>query len=167
MKRFVATLILSVTVGSGIALAQSYPVENMIKLGGFDLTLGMSQTAAIGMLTAAYDLEHVETPDWWMIKRKGRPNSPSLGTIWFEDGRLAGVKKFFVPSAQTASGLVETLVKALDDVPADISRSCAVSTQPGSMYTSIMVQCGNRNVAVAVSHKSEYVSVEENLSTRR
>jgi hypothetical protein len=171
MRAVLVWLLASILVS--MALAQEFnPRETMTV--GVDLTLGMSEDAAVKKLTeSGHKLRKHEPPD--AFKQKGFTSTwfvdeASVGIIMFSSGRLTSASKDLLPSEGGQVEFARQLYFAMRDLEAEGDSHCAIETETGEVpeyaQKTARLRCGKKSIVIYLQkpqNKNESVQLSEEM----
>jgi len=164
----VAALLL--IASSDVAFSATPKSDLVIDVGGIQLELGMPQDDALARLATLYDLRHQDSaPGNWTVVRRGGPSYDFLGSLSFQDGKLAFVTRSWDSlHDQTTNDLALALHRALKSLPAGQARTCIISTSVTGIVVDTTLQCGRRKFSILASTDgSTTASINETISLDR
>ena len=173
MRTFIFGLLASVLVSMAAAQALN-PRETMTV--GVDLTLGMSEDAAVKKLAeSGHALNAHEPPD--AFKQRGFTSmwfvdDASGGVLLFSSGRLASVKKELLPEPSDQIDFARQLYFAMRDLEAEGDSHCTIETEAGEVpdfaQKKATLRCGKKSIVIDLQKtpKNESVGLQEEMSTR-
>ena len=166
-----------------LAVAQTFnPRETMTV--GVDLTLGMSEDAAVKKLTeAGYRLRKNEPPDglkqkgftsmWFVAESGAEKYPPSIGIILFSSGRLTSASKDLLPSEGDQVEFGRQLYFTMRDLESEGDSHCTIETETGEVpdyaQKTAKLRCGKKTIVIYLGKqqgKSETVQLSEEMSAR-
>lgn len=152
---------------------------------GVDLTLGMSEDAAVKKLTeSGYKLSKHDPPDalkqkgftsMWSVEERGDGKvTPFVGEILFSSGRLTSASKDRLPDEDSQVEFARQLYFAMRDLEVEGNSHCTIETESGEVprfaYKTANLRCGKKTIVIdlqKIQNKSETVQLNEELSSRQ
>jgi hypothetical protein len=138
-----------------LALAQTFNPRETMTVGA-DLTLGMSEDAAVKKLTeSGHTLKKHEPPD--ALKQKGVTSmwfadEGSVGVLFFSSGRLTSVSKDLLPTEGDQVEFARQLYFAMRDLEAEGDSRCAIETETGEVpeyaQKTARLRCGKKSIVI-------------------
>jgi hypothetical protein len=148
--RLLRTVPLLVFLVAPASASEPSSSANTIKLGGFDLKLGMSQTEVIKNLTTVYDVKYHEEIGGWMVTKldEGRPAGmgweQSIGSVYFSGGKLKYVQKEW-DVGQTQKELAQAI---FDAAQASGGQDCLVAPKESGRFRAVLISCGGPSLQI-------------------
>lgn len=169
MRTLLFGLLASVLVSMAVAQTLN-PRETMTV--GVDLTLGVSEDAAVKKLTeSGHKLKKHEPPD--ALKQKGFTSmwfvdEASGGVILFSSGRLTSVSKDLLPDESGQVEFARQLYFAMRDLEAEGDAHCAIETETGEVpeyaQKTARLRCGKKSIVIYLQRpQNKNESVQLNL----
>lgn len=146
---------------------------------GVDLTLGISEDAAVKKLTeSGYKLAKHEPPDafkqkgftsMWSVQEGGNQKDTAfVGTIMFSSGRLTSAAKELLPSEGGQVEFARQLYFAMRDLEAKGDSHCTIETETGEVpayaQKTARLRCGKKSIVLYLQKaQNKNESVQLNL----
>jgi hypothetical protein len=142
---------------------------------GIDLTLGMSEDAAVKRLTeSGHKMSKHEPPD--ALKQKGFTSmwfidEGSLGIALFSGGQLTSVSKDLLPKEGGQVEFARQLYFAMRDLEAEGNSRCTIETEnaevPEFAHKTARLRCGKKSLVIDLQNlhsKGDSVQLNEELN---
>lgn len=152
---------------------------------GVDLTLGMSEDAAVKKLTeSGYKLRKHDPPDalkkkgftsMWFVDEGGDAKyTRFVGALFFSSGLLTTASKDLLGNDDGQVGFARELYFAMRDLEAEGDSRCTIETEneevPEFAHKTARLRCGKKSLVIDLQksqNKNETVQLNEELGARR
>lgn len=164
----VFAVFIAVALVSCPGLAQGRRTSSRLSIGGIDVQLGETQDGVLGRLRAAYDLYNLDdSPHTWLVRRKNGQHVAIIGTVSFENGKVAAASKDWdTGDDNTAGALSRALFNALAYSPnsGGPPEPCVATTAHSDRLIVVRFRCGARRISVTTSTIGEIGSASGTIS---
>jgi hypothetical protein len=167
MKTFLFGIIFGCLIASGLRATPQSTMSRTSLVVGSELTLGMTEDAAVKKVTeAGYSLKKVEPAkvfldmgitSIWLINEKDGTN---IGTMSFSSGKLTGAGKSLFPDEGDAVEFARKLYFAMRDLEQEGNSKCTIETHlrdsPEYLQKTANLHCGVKTISVDLQKMQKY-----------